>query len=480
MLKNDHALLTARTIDCFILRPGDVFNVSHLPDFGRHICASFDGRKKRTFIMSLIDYSMPYIKHNRLSMPGISHVTYTELCGLMKIILACLVGIYPHCNRRPTWEIRVELFVTFHELCSHGKKSTLYDFCQKNLCLLRVAIIEYYVYFISTNLPIEMKISEDLFESRCAMIFVFDSINFNVDNFRQLALQVKCDWKTINDAAVVVVERLNRVCKGKLTRTVRSAALRPSSISKRKTCCYQVFHKHDRGFVQEAYSFPRFAHVKYAKGLISPHGDVSLEFLRDVNTLTAITSTSALPFNLKHAQITAYKEYLAANGPLGTKSSVISFCVRCAVSREKGGMFLNMRCADNDVVSCGTCKSADSIISINTLGRIIRILDQYFFFCSTCFNVHEWMNNGREFAGCDMSSICPVETTSKNCCLCSKHFCDVWSVFDDRLGIMHDVRLCKWHCPDDHFKSCIYNLSSLWNCVRERTKSKRSRLTCSY
>ena len=117
MIKKKHPMLTEQNIDVFILKECDVFGVSHLPDLGRDIRSIFDSSKERTFVMNLIDYSMPYIKHNRLSLPPITQITHRELSGLMKIILGCLVGIYPHCNRRPTWEIRVRIFVKFHDLC---------------------------------------------------------------------------------------------------------------------------------------------------------------------------------------------------------------------------------------------------------------------------------------------------------------------------------------------------------------------------
>ena len=476
MIKNKHPMLTEQNIDVFILKECDVFGVSHLPDLGRDIRSIFDSSKDRTFVMNLIDYSMPYIKHNRLSLPPITQITHGELSGLMKIILGCLVGIYPHCNRRPTWEIRVRIFVRFHDLCSSGKKRSLYEFCQNNIALLRVSIIEYCIYFISTNLPIELQCNENLFESRWAMNFVFDSIYFNVDNFRQLALQKQCDWKSINECAIVAVERLNRVCKGKLTRVIRKTARHDGFV--KNTGVANIINRYGDGFVEMAFNLPRFANVQYARSLIGK--SFSFELLRDISVVTSVVSTIALPANLKNAQIEAYRNYITANGPLATQCAIVSFCVKCASMRQKSTSILSMRCGSNDVVSCGLCKCTQHIIKVNMLGRIVKIFEKYFFFCPICFNVHEWQNDGREFSNCDAAWKFSETMCAKNCCLCQKQFAEILPVFDDRLGIIQHVRLCKWHCPDESNYPFMYNLECLWNFVREKIKTKRARVSCSY
>ena len=69
MLVHDHPLLRACHWKNCVTQLRDTFQVSHLVDIGTHVRHMLMGLTPCNQLGVLLQYSMPYIKHNRLSFP---------------------------------------------------------------------------------------------------------------------------------------------------------------------------------------------------------------------------------------------------------------------------------------------------------------------------------------------------------------------------------------------------------------------------
>jgi hypothetical protein len=74
--------------------------------------------------------------------------------------------------------------------------------------LLRLALVEYYIYFVSTNLPVEASLQRRLFGVDVDMRSIFRQIQVLVDNFRQKQFQCAAvNWDSVVSRAQLAVEK---------------------------------------------------------------------------------------------------------------------------------------------------------------------------------------------------------------------------------------------------------------------------------
>ena len=58
----------------FVLRAEDVPGMLHMPDIGREICEMLLFMPTKSSMHKVLQYSMPYIKHNRLNFPAFADI----------------------------------------------------------------------------------------------------------------------------------------------------------------------------------------------------------------------------------------------------------------------------------------------------------------------------------------------------------------------------------------------------------------------
>ena len=134
--------------------PAHTFRAAHLPDIGRHVRAMVLGIDNKTdYMLHLIRYSMPYIKHNRLAFMPFERASLALLRDLVRLQLATCLGIYSETSKRPVWRLRVEVTALFVNLLANGSSMDLHVFCSTHVSLVRLALIEYYVFFVTTYMP---------------------------------------------------------------------------------------------------------------------------------------------------------------------------------------------------------------------------------------------------------------------------------------------------------------------------------------
>ena len=125
-----------------VVNASDVFSLKHLPDIGHNIRNIIYNQVHRDTMTKIIFFSLPFLKHNRLSLPPVSEITLHNLQDLIRIILACYLGILQPNGKTPTWTLRVQIIIFVMQLLTRGTKQDLYTFCSAHQATLRISCIE--------------------------------------------------------------------------------------------------------------------------------------------------------------------------------------------------------------------------------------------------------------------------------------------------------------------------------------------------
>ena len=195
--------------ELLVTYPEHVFALSHLPDIGSYISKLIISHHNTSVdLMSrLIHYSMPYIKHNRMNFPAYLPEHARVLPDIVNIMLACCLALYPESSKKPVLQLRVKLVNTFHQMKARGTPMDLYVFCTANMSLLRIAMIEYFVYFISCFMPNETDMLTTVFGLHTQKISdIFKQFTIICDTFRHQCLQSHVlDLVDINSKAQIAI-----------------------------------------------------------------------------------------------------------------------------------------------------------------------------------------------------------------------------------------------------------------------------------
>ena len=104
----------------------------------------------------LYQYSMPFIKHNRLNFPSLKNLNVILLKHMiMAMFFTCMGSHHAHA-KTPVWQITRELYIFFNSLLTRGTAADLYIFCEKHVYLLRLSLIEHFIAFTNKNMQIEV------------------------------------------------------------------------------------------------------------------------------------------------------------------------------------------------------------------------------------------------------------------------------------------------------------------------------------
>jgi len=441
-------LLKALPWQSFVVCAEHVPGMKQMPDIGKEIRDMLMFMPTQNCIHRVLQYSMPYIKHNRLNFPLYEDITANDLTKMIRVVMACCLGVLRAHTKRPVFVLRVKLYAFFHELLARGSSADHYVFCTANLCLLRVAMIEYFIIFMHKFMPAEKEVLCQRFELNNTTDALFNSFCLIFDVFRQTAMQVPhLDFVNINLRAHIAIEKCNRVTKGKN---------RPSNSS---ACCKPVFATD--ALLKVAIHSHRFAHASYA--MLQPLlRNLAWKDILQIQTIHNIVAISSLPANILRMQTRHLAKISIVNSNCLTQSTMLFVCLRCACATNKFVLNKKMRIVSDGRCFCSECDNDTYVLRVCTLGRIVKVREQYFFFCCFCCSTHEWPANGHEFSSCSRTPRKDDKLPISKCCLCTRNTSlSPWEVLDDVLGVQRDLMLCPKHRPLAHQQSSVYNIQTL-------------------
>lgn len=434
----------------FMPRLCDVFGIEHVHDLGNHIRALSAHNFVSTNVFSrLIQYSLPYVKHNRLTFPKYEDVNSLMLMHMVQYITACCLGLHQANCKKPLWQLRYRIIMYVYTLLSFGSCKDLYEFCCQNLNLLRISLIEYFIVHVQENMPCEYESMQYLFGTKTNIAYVFSQFKQNINAFRGLHMQSpSLQWNVLNAKAHCIIEKCNRICKGKPRLGIKAFGSFMSSV--------------DNDLLRSALKHEFWS---------DRHKSAKLEIL--CSKLRQNICFSLLPKNIVQLQIRALEYAMKRDSVSHANSFNLHVCVKCCENKQLRSKNL-LRTNSDRQAYCNHCCSADHIICVNTLGRIVQCYDNKYYYCPFCLQVHTWHGTSTEFSNCIFKAEVVNRSSHRMCAVCERqHNLHPFDVLDSNLGVQQHLHLCGKHQPYSHQLAYIHDLDSLITAVS--VKCTRSR-----
>jgi len=401
-------------------------------------------------LFKLYQYTMPFIKHNRLNFPPKRHVSKSLLKHLMQIMTLTCLGAHNHKSKKPVLHIRRQLFVVFTQLQTQGSLADIYLFCQHHNYLVRLALMENFVHFTAKYMSVEIEFMNSLAHTVYDHAKVHRLVSYITDNFRMSALQNDTlDWQLLEEKAQIAIERCNRTCKSQ-----------PVPIMKQITSVHNCLRSN---VFRDLLKMP----VVDTKDLIGAMKESDMLTMALRHNLNKNVRKYPLPLRLQKAQFSAIVEHAQnVNSCTIVHRSLLHVCLRC--TQKHTATSNNMRIDFQHLPMCVKCNSGEFVFTVDTLGHLIRVFRQYFYFCSICNRVHSWTSKGNELFTCQSKRI---EQRRKHCIVCWRTMMlTAKSIFDKKLGVMQNFYLCSKHCPQQTQMNYVTDLTSLCRLIEHVSK----------
>jgi hypothetical protein len=408
-------LLAMRPWQNFILETDQVINVNMLPDLGALVreTLNINNTQPLTALSRIMQYSMPFIKHNRMSFPACDGIHQQQLLDIVQIVLCCVLGLIPRTHsvhtptKKPLFLNRVQLFYTIWNLLLSGDKHNLYNFCNRYVQIVRLALLEYFLYFLCSNMPVEKKILCHVFKIELEIDEVCQNLLDLIDSFRQSAFScTNFTWSSADEIAHGLNERCNRLCKGKSKFCATSTTNANSAISRHFFRQWHLTQREIGNATDGRDKLERFfLHHDLATSL---HQAMQLaQFQYNNNHLTNMAGNTCLfdagciahihqritifsmPYNLHVQQLKVLGKALQLQSLAGSKVFWLYYCLACDLL-DREGIDRRMRLGVAGQIYCSKCHTCEFVVAINTLGRFVKIGKSTYFFCMQCMKVHAW------------------------------------------------------------------------------------------
>lgn len=422
----------------------DTFQAVHLCDIGSYVRSLLtNSMESSDEFNSMMHLSMPYIKHNRLSLFSFERADTTVLQNILRLQLATCLGLYNENSKKPLWKVRVKLVAMFINILATGTPRDMYIFCSSHVSLTRLALIEYYVFFVEKYMPVEYGLQHIFFGKETAYSTTTRQIKCIMDSFRQSQFQVDMQWHLVNGRAQTAVEKCNRCAKG------LNYSTPPPQIT--KFTVDAIAQAKDEIVVPIVHSL-KHETITYRQ-------------------IHRMVRTYSLPLNVITRQTRQIRDKMRQDTIQATNMCFMYACMACTSRIPDKGLRYG---SDGDIV-CGNCLTSKCILRINMIGKLIRVADHYYYLCPVCLNVHLWESTGHEFSSCHKR---PEKTvTGRSCMICtSKVSINKIMVLDSRIGCMQQVTLCNRHTPYEHSQRYVHDIDSL--IFQIQTKFKRLPVCC--
>jgi hypothetical protein len=199
-----------------------------------------------------------------------------------------------------------------------------------------------------------------------------------VDNFRINAFQEDLDFARLESKAQTAIERCNRTCHSM------------QSVHKAYDC--RKNHGVYEALFAEAMPEPRVGGLHGLQLLHAGRAQPLLK-LEEVHDLQSSVVRWALPVELQQQQYELIRAAELSSGMQGIKHrTLLCICMRCQEKHPTTSG--NMRLVHGQASLCIHCASNTFTVCVQTLGCIVRIKHDSYYFCRFCCGVHAWNGNG--------------------------------------------------------------------------------------
>ena len=453
------ASLLPRAVQCFFL---EVVKIEHLPgrapmkDIGNIVRRLMLRWNSNEVLFRMYQYSMPFVKHNRLQFPAFEHISMQDLHHMLNVVQNLTLGVQQGATKMPTWTTRHQLLRFFQNLLTRGSSMDLYIFLSSHMYLLRLALIENFITFTNTYMPLEVSLMRCFVDSSYDHARVSRLVRYIVDNFRMTALQENLDFARLEDKAQIAIERCNRTCRSM------------QNISGPQECAKKV--EMHRSVFERALRAPRLAGI-HGLQLLHAAGEQPLLELAAVHEIQSRVLRHPLPVELQAKQYEFMMKSVNCDALQGMHNrSLLHICLHC---HDKHRMAPgNMRAVHGETPMCTHCSSNEFTVAVQTLGCVVRVQKTSYYFCHFCASVHAWNGSPESFFKCAYDKQKPSVQVSTACAVCFRaQTASSVSVFDVELGVKSAVWLCARHLPSAAQLAYVYDIASLRRLLQHRASA---------
>ena len=440
-------------------------------------------------------------------------------------MLGLLLGLYPKCSKRPGFTMRVRITRAVRSLLS-SPVHVQTNFILRHVSLVRLALVEYFANVLDLFCPVEYQLLQnhvavDSYVNLCRSSCDLFRVNDLSEGMETPQHNEPLDWAKLDQLAYKMTDKIIRSTRveTKLVNYVpvyhksikkvvssdiyKQPKLRNDFLGMVKGCAIACWHDDHSYLYQRMLDESRLGHSKDEPSIL----DSALDLNIVVSDVHSILHTSMLPANFIRQQVeTLRRLYEHDTVPLLVVSKK-RICLQCLlriapkqfVLEEKinGNVRMNL---ETDSVFCNRCMSNDHMISIDLIGRLLRLNQQYLYICMECGKVHEWRADGCDLVRCPLrvkermklrcdlretadSTTAATSTTIKcrtHCFVCSK-LCTghgLWLLHVASMKMIH-FDLCSLHLPPLHMTQYIVDTGDYqrWmaNAVTNNGHSKRKK-----
>jgi hypothetical protein len=342
----------------------DVVHYDTLPDLTRYFPFSFTMTREPGIIAYYIQLLSPLKRKTRTRRGSpAAPLCPIEACVCLNIIQASLLGLYPRSSKHPLWRTRVAIAACIHKLQTSSFE-TQKQFLMLSHDLLRMSFTEYIMNVRNDFCPVE----NEFLMRQAPFLQNYDTACATVcDHVRQTCVQSgSWSWAHINSVCAASLDRISRMC--------RTRVISPNTPN--------VFPT----LLPEQLQAAIHAHVVFPDP--NTHNCIS-----HTNSLEQALHTRMLPWNMVRAQAARItRKYGDELFPI---SSVCEkhICIKCvlATNVKSTSKISKLRMqTSTSKLTCANCKSDDTVLCVNVLGKLLNIKNIAYFGCQECTSLHEY------------------------------------------------------------------------------------------
>ena len=434
-------------LEWMVLEYPDTFHYYNLPDLMFLIRSTLIGLCPSPWLQKLFNMFLCGKRYRRLVQTNSTACQFTA--SMLNTLHGLVLGLYPFNERRMDLKKRTWLAGAVHVILTEGKHTTFINEHQYLMCL---SLMEYIVNAVEDFCPVEwalLGISASA-KSQCMA---------SIEAFREATVSVAVGssdfWVKLEQEAQPVVSSLVKFFRGASLYQHRPRSVLPSQHAKYLPLAMgtRMIQNSSSIFGQLRAAIPNI-HFQEAEALEEIWTAV---YIRRLPAHTTMKQMSALE---QFGGMCSYLEEQLYNFPL---------CLLCALTRRADvlrGLFRH-DCINEKLV-CNECSTAQNVVQVNLLGRVLYVRDRALVLCEKCLKPKCW----------DTVCLCDSENAESDpgCCVCQN--ANVFSskeVIDIDIMQMRPVKFCYKHSLSCVISDAtIYDFRTLEREVHNRQRTQLS------
>lgn len=373
---------------------------------------------------------------------------------LLNILLGTLLGLYPRCVKLPPFPARVTLAARVHALLT-APPDDVVAFLRAHTPLLMLALSEYFCHVLPAFMPVEHA-------ALCATApaeHFFDAAPALYEAFRQERIDTGHEaWADLSAAAAGLHDRITRGYRAKCR--VPPLQRRPAPTPAQASTAELADALH------AALAAPVILRRPHTRG---PDQALRAEYAlllgsrasADTAAFHGLVAVAQLPSNIHAMQLEALRAVAQRCQGQAALRRVLHLCLLC---ERRGRRSTPRLCSRTFRVVCQACDDRpDTIVRIDSLGRVLTVRGRQLVFAPCCARIREYTGTGSDLlsGACahDDARLVGRPSQRPRCAVCDANALSRrHEHLDPETFHMAVVYLCQRHTPPEEWCRRVPNM----------------------